>query len=79
MESSRDYCALSRLLAAAALESACFSACVWFALGSQLPLVPGVLPAAGWKPGQQCAASFAAVFLAGAFVAEVFVAVVMDP
>ena len=76
-EPIRYYCALSRLLAAAALESARFSVCVWFALGSQLPLVPGILPATGLKPGQQCAAFFAAVFFAGAFVAAVFVAVVI--
>jgi hypothetical protein len=54
------------LLAAAALLSAFFSLDVCFAFGSQLPLLPALVPGTRLKPGQQ-ACPLPVLFFAGDF------------
>jgi hypothetical protein len=70
------------LLAAAALLSAFFSEEVCFALGSQLPLAPALVPGTRLNPGQQAwpppalfFADFFVDFFAEDFFAEDFFAV----
>jgi hypothetical protein len=64
------------LLAAAALLSAFLSADVCFALGSQLPFAPAVVPGTRLNPGQQAWPPLALFF--AAFVAEDFVTVAIE-